>query len=217
MLKAIVFDMDGVIIDSEPIHIEIDTEVMREFGGEPTVDEIYEFVGITNREMWETLRRRHNLNGTVEQILERHREYKMKRFSSEKIPPIDGIEDLIKDARKRGLKIALATSSPRYFAECILENAGLMQYFDALVTSDDVTRGKPDPEVYLKAAQRLDLEPGCCIAIEDGCFGIQSAKSAGMRVIAFRNPNSGDQDTSRADFVVSSIRSIHLDELMQEP
>ena len=214
MLKAIIFDMDGVIIDSEPIHTEIAIAVMQDFGGKPTSEEIYdEFVGVTNREMWSILRERHKLNVSLDQLMEKHREYKIKRFFNEPVPPIDGIEDLMRLAKSRGLKIALATSSPKYFAEHILKSAGLSEYFDALVTADDISHGKPDPEIYLKAAQILGLDPGSCVAVEDAFLGIQSAKDAGMRVIAFKNPNSGNQDTSRADFVVSSIRDIDLDTL----
>lgn len=213
MIKAFVFDMDGVIIDSEPIHLEVAVEAMRSFGGEPAEHELYEFVGVTNKAMWSTLKERHKLDATLEQLMARHQEYKMKRFSQENIEPIDGISDLLKKAVDRGLKIALATSSPRYFAEHILNNMGLMPCFDVLVTADDITRSKPDPEIYLKAAERLGVSPDFCVAVEDAELGIQSAKAAGMRVIAFQNPNSGRQDTSMADYVVSSVRDIDPDRL----
>lgn len=213
MIKALIFDMDGVIIDSEPIQCEIAVEVLKSFGGKPTEKELYEFIGVTNQTMWPILKERHKLRATVEEILERHQEYKKRRFFQEPVDPIDGIEDLIKRADARGVKIALATSSPKFLAEHILESAGLLPYFDAIVTADDITRSKPDPEIYLKAAQFLGIDPGFCVAVEDAELGIQSAKSAGMRVVAFLNPNSGRQDTSRADFVVSSIRDIDLDKL----
>lgn len=210
MLKAIIFDMDGVIIDSEPLHTEIAISVLREFGGEPTPEEIHEFIGVTNRSMWTTLIARHKLLATVDEMLERQGRYKMTRFEEELLDPIEGIDPLIRRAKGMGLKIALATSSPRYFAEHILKNAGLFDFFDALVTADDITKCKPDPEIYLKAAEALSIDPEDCIAIEDAFLGIQSAKAAGMRVIAYQNPNSGNQDTSQADFVVSSICDIDL-------
>ncbi|HOK43335.1 MAG TPA: HAD family phosphatase [Thermoclostridium caenicola] len=213
MIKALVFDMDGVIIDSEPIQCEIAVAVMRSFGAEPSPSELYEFIGVTNQTMWPILKERHNIKASVEELLERQQEYKKKRFFQEPIEAIDGIGDLVKTAVAKGLKIALATSSPRYFAEHILKTTGLMPYFDVMVTADDITRSKPDPEIYLKAAQHLGIEPAACVAIEDAELGIQSAKSAGMRVIAFKNPNSGRQDTSKADFVVTSIRDIDLDKL----
>jgi len=213
MIRALIFDMDGVIIDSEPIQCEIAAEVLRSFGAEPDINEMYEFIGVTNQVMWPVLKERHKLDVTVEELLERHQEYKKRRFFQEKLEPIDGIEDLIRDASCRGLKIALATSSPKYFARHILTSTGLMPYFDAMVTADDITRSKPDPEIYLKAAEILGIDTGSCVAIEDAEHGIHAAKRAGMKVIAFANPHSGKQDTSRADFVVSSIRDIDLDRL----
>lgn len=211
MIKALVFDMDGVIIDSEPIHIDLTVQVVRDVGKEPTDSEIYEFIGVRNEEMWATLIERHGITETVEQLIERQNKYLYQRFFDEKLEPIDGIEDLMKSAKKNGMKIALATSSPRFLAEHILKNIGLIQYFDALVTADDVSNGKPHPEIYQKAAQALGVKPEYCIAIEDGEKGIQSAKNAGMICIAFKNPNSGNQDTTKADFVVSSIREINLE------
>ena len=210
MIKAVVFDMDGVIIDSEPIHCEIAVEVLRSFGGEPKEYEIHEFIGVTNQAMWSTLKERHNLDATVEEILERHQEYKKRHFFQERIELIDGIEELIKKAAGSGLKIALATSSPKFLAEHILNSTGLMPYFNVVVTADDITRSKPDPEIYLKAADLLGIEPRFCVAVEDAELGMKAARGAGMRVIAFLNPNSGKQDTSSADFVVSSIRDIDL-------
>jgi len=213
MIQAIVFDMDGVIIDSEPVQCQIAIDVLRSFGGEPREHELYEFIGVTNRAMWSTLKERHNLDATLEEILERHQEYKKRYFFDARLEPIDGIGELVRNAAGRGLKIALATSSPRFLAEHILESTGLMPFFNAVVTADDITRSKPDPEIYLKAADLLGIDPAFCVAVEDAELGIKAARDAGMRVITFLNPNSGKQDVSNADFVVSSIRDIDLDKL----
>src|SRR5690606_30862367 len=110
-----------------------------------------------------------------------------------RLEPIDGIGELVRNAAGRGLKIALATSSPRFLAEHILESTGLMPFFNAVVTADDITRSKPDPEIYLKAADLLGIDPAFCVAVEDAELGIKAARDAGMRVIAFLNPNSGKQ------------------------
>ena len=213
MIKALVFDMDGVIIDSEPIHIDLTVQVMRDVGKEPSPSEIYEFIGVINEEMWPILISRHNIAESAEELIERQMAYVKKRFFEDKLEPIDGIPELMQSAKERGMKIALATSSPRYFAEHILENVGLARYFDALITADEISRGKPDPEIYAKAAQALGFKPHECVAIEDAYKGIQAAKGAGMKCIAFKNPNSGDHDTTQADSVVLSIREITLEAL----
>lgn len=213
MIKAFVFDLDGVIIDSEPIHAEVGMHVLSDFGEKPSSSELYEFVGIRNEEMWAVLKKRHGIEATVEQLVSRHDFYKQKRFFHEKLEAIGGIPELIGSAKARGMKIALATSSPRYFAEHVLKNVGLLAYFDALITSDDIRKGKPDPEIYRKAAEALGVRADECVVLEDAFFGIRSAKGAGMKCIAFINPHSGHQDTTEADFVVSSIRDIDLNSL----
>ncbi len=213
MIKGLVFDMDGVIIDSEPIHIDLTVQVMRDVGREPSPGEGYEFIGVINEEMWPILIARHDIKESPEELMERQMHYVKKRFFEEKLEPIDGIPELMQAAKQLGIKIALATSSPRYFAEHILKNVGVEAYFDALVTADEITQGKPNPEIYTKAAHALGLEPFECVAIEDAAKGIQAAKGAGMKCIGFLNLNSGLLDTSLADFVVSSIRDINLKSL----
>jgi len=216
MLKALVFDMDGVIIDSEPLQAEIAVHVLKKLGGNPQPREFYEFIGVRNEEMWTILKERHNIKESVKEILEIHQDYKKKRFSEADVETVEGIPELIKEAKSRGLRIALATSSPRFLAEHILKKFDLYKYFNVLVTADDITHSKPDPEIYIKAAQFLGVKPEECIAIEDAHFGVKAAKAAGMKCIAYVNPNSGNQDLSEADCKVYSIKDIRLEEYLRQ-
>lgn len=215
MLKALVFDMDGVIIDSEPIHTKINVDILNDEGVTPNQSEFFEFTGVRDEEMWETLIKRHNMTKTVEELMDMQRVYKKQRFTGENVKPVDGITTLLSHAKKKGLRIALSTSSPLYFARYILESLEVIKFFDVLATADDVSKGKPDPEIYLKAASMLGVLPEECMAIEDASLGIQSAKGAAMKCIGFKNPNSGDQDLSLADLVVTSIKDINLDNIIQ--
>ena len=216
MLKALVFDMDGVIIDSEPLQAEIAVHVLKKLGGNPQPREFYEFIGVRNEEMWTILKERHNIKESVKEILEIHQDYKKKRFSEADVETVEGIPELIKEAKSRGLRIALATSSPRFLAEHILKKFDLYKYFNVLVTADHITHSKPDPEIYIKAAQFLGVKPEECIAIEDAHFGVKAAKAAGMKCIAYVNPNSGNQDLSEADCKVYSIKDIRLEEYLRQ-
>jgi len=216
MLKALIFDMDGVIIDSEPLQAEIAVHVLKKLGGNPQPREFYEFIGVRNEEMWTILKERHNIKESVKEILEIHQDYKKKRFSEADVETVEGIPELIKEAKSRGLKIALATSSPKFLAEHILKKFDLYKYFNVLVTADDITHSKPDPEIYIKAAQFLGVKPEECIAIEDAHFGVKAAKAAGMKCIAYVNPNSGNQDLSEADCKVYSIKDIRLEEYLRQ-
>jgi HAD superfamily hydrolase (TIGR01509 family) len=211
MIKALVFDMDGVIIDSEPMHTEISVEVLKELGGTPSPSELFEFVGVRNEEMWAILKQRHNLKESVEEILKLHENHKRKRFSEEPLKPIEGIPQLIQEAKNKDLKLALATSSPKFLAELVLKRLDLYSFFDIIVAASDISQGKPHPEIYFKAARKLGVEPEECIAIEDSYYGMMSAKNAGMKCIVYDNPNAGNYDKSQADYVVSSIKNIDLD------
>lgn len=215
MLKALIFDMDGVIIDSEPIHVEVNTKILKEEGITLSDSENCEFIGVRNHEMWDTLIKRHNIPRTVEQLLEKQKSHQMHRFLREKLDPIDGIRELLREAKRMNLKIALATSSPNYFAKFVLKSLGIQVFFDQLVTAGDVSKGKPDPEIYLTAAKMLDVDPKESIAIEDAPLGIKAAQAAGMRCVGFTNPNSGNLDISHADIVVSSIRDINLENIQK--
>ena len=215
MLKALIFDMDGVIIDSEPIHIEVNTSLLQDEGIILEPSENHEFIGVRNVEMWDTLIKRHNIPKTVEELLTIQKSYKMQRFMNEDLEAIGGIKELLRDAKRKNLKIALATSSPMYFAKYILKDIGVQIFFDKLVTADDISRSKPDPEIYLTAAKVLGVLPEECIAIEDAPLGIQAAQAAGMKCIGFKNPNSGNHDISFAEYVVSSIKDIDLDNIQK--
>jgi HAD superfamily hydrolase (TIGR01509 family) len=214
MIRALIFDMDGVIIDSEPVHIQLTLDVLKDVGVTPRDEEIYEFIGVRNEEMWDTLKKRHGINESVEELLARQKAYKIERFFNSKLEPIDGLLDLLRAAKRREMKIVLATSSPRYFAKYILKAVKASVFFDELVTADDILKSKPDPEIFLKAADAIGVLPEECLVIEDACFGVMAAKDAGMKCIGFKNPNSGNQDLSLADYVVSSLRDINLDEIL---
>ncbi|HHY64374.1 MAG TPA: HAD family phosphatase [Clostridiaceae bacterium] len=214
MIKALIFDLDGVLIDSEPIHSQVVVDVLRDVGVTAQESEVYDFIGVRNEEMWETMKKRHGIEEPTEKLLAMQKAYKHERFFNNKLTPIDGVLDLLRAAKRKGLSIALATSSPRYFAKYILKAIKAAVFFDDLVTSDEVSRGKPEPEVFLKAADAVGVLPEECLVIEDAYYGVLAAKRAGMKCIGFKNPNSGNQDLSMADYVVTSLRDIHLDEII---
>lgn len=210
MIKALVFDLDGVIIDSECINTELTLQVLRDVGVKSDSDEISKFIGMQNEKMWKILIDRHEIKESVEQLMTRQKIYIQERFLNGELEPIDGVTDLLELAKGKKINIALATSAPRDYAEYILNKIKAAEYFDVLLTSDEITKSKPNPEVYITAAEALGLKPEECIAIEDSTAGIQAAKSAGMKCIGYKNPNSGNQDTTKADYVVTSIREIVL-------
>jgi beta-phosphoglucomutase family hydrolase len=204
-LTGVIFDMDGVIVDSEPIHYLCDTKTLEDYGVAVDFDEMQRYIGVGNEAMWSDLIKRHQIKATVEELTKRQDDYKKELFGKDNIVAVKGIESLIKKLHKKDIKIALASSSPKYFIESILKSLDLLNYFGALVSGDEVTRSKPEPDIYLKAAELIGISPMECMAIEDAAAGVIAAKAAGMYTIGYKNPNSGNQDLSPADLIVESI------------
>ena len=208
MAKAVIFDNDGVIIDSEPLHIEADLRILAGYGVHWEPEALHRFIGVKDVEMWRILKDELNLPDSPEDMKLRKAAIRDEIFTPGRIRPIDGIPELFAALKTAGWKIAVASSSQRHLIGPWLETMGLAGQLDAFVAGDDVANGKPSPEPYLKAAALLGLEPGDCTAIEDSPHGVASAKSAGCRCIGFRTPGGPVQDLSGADIVVESIRTI---------
>ncbi|CAM4428404.1 HAD family hydrolase [Paenibacillus alkaliterrae] len=212
-MKAFIFDMDGVIIDSEPIHFDIDVKTMNFFGVTISPHELDEFVGMTNPEMWKILKQKFNLLHSVSDIIEYQLSSKIELIRTNEIGPINGIYELILELKKHNIVLGIASSSPIKFINEVLLKFKILDYFDCIVSGEEVAKGKPEPDVYLEAARLLGVDPSECIVLEDSRNGIQSAKSAGMKCIGFINKNSGNQDLSKADIIVNSIRDIKVTDL----
>ncbi len=208
MIQAFIFDMDGVIIDSEPLHFEVDIQVMKDFGAAITQEQLEKYVGMTNPEMWKLIREEYQLQRTVSEIIDYQISNKIKILTAREMEPIDGIRELLADLKASGIPVGIASSSPPVFIQAVLDKFGLLDAFDCIVSGEEVDRGKPAPDVYLKAAELLGVEPASCMVLEDARHGIAAAKSAGMQCIGFVNPNSGNQDLSAADYVVRSIAEV---------
>ncbi|GIP29377.1 phosphatase [Paenibacillus sp. J23TS9] len=215
-MKAFIFDMDGVIIDSEPIHFEIDVETMKYFGVTITPHELERFVGMTNPEMWSVLKQDYSLPQSVSEIIEYQLKLKIELIRSIDLAPIEGIQELIFDLKQNNISIGLASSSPISFIHEVLRKYNFFEYFDSIVSGEEVAKGKPAPDIYLEASNQLNIKPSECWVLEDSKHGIQAAKSAGMKCIGFINPNSGNQDLSRADTIINSIRDIKVTDLLLE-
>lgn len=213
-MQAFIFDMDGVIIDSEPLHIAVEIETVRHFGGTITEEQLAKYMGMTNAEMWEMVKQECRLAAPVEEIIDYQLSRKIHALRELDIEPIEGIRELIRSLKQHGVKIAIASSSPMSFIQEVVQKFGIAQEFDLIMSGEEVERGKPAPDIYLEAARRLVAQPDQCIVLEDSGNGVAAAKSAGMKCIGFMNPNSGHQDLSQADFNVTSIRDIGVQDLL---
>lgn len=214
--KAIIFDMDGVLVDSEPVHIHAHERYFKDMG--LTLDSriIYEnFIGSTTLPLWTTLKELYHLEKPIEQLMEENRRYEFEQEMIEGFPPIPYIPELLESIRRAGLKLAVASSSPLSRIERTLEALKITDYFDVLVSGTDLARPKPAPDTFLAAAKALGLAPEECLAIEDSGNGVRSAVAAGMAVVGFHNPHSGVQDLTPADFIIEGFEEVDADDLLR--
>jgi haloacid dehalogenase superfamily, subfamily IA, variant 3 with third motif having DD or ED/haloacid dehalogenase superfamily, subfamily IA, variant 1 with third motif having Dx(3-4)D or Dx(3-4)E len=213
MIKAFIFDMDGVIIDSEPIHFEVDRLTAKHFGVDMTQEDLERFVGMTNPELWAIIRQEHGIPHTVDEIIAFQSVKKRQYLDEADIGPISGIVELLEELRRHNIAIGLASSSPRSFIEAVLEKFKIRDGFSCIVSGEEVPNGKPAPDIYLEAAGQLGVSPEHCMVLEDSRNGVLAAKRAGMRCIGYANPNSGRQDLSAADRIVHRITDIKIADL----
>ena len=186
MPRAIIFDMDGVLLDSEPLHYEAVRQALAEQGIDFPLDDYHRYLGTTLPSTWDDLCQRYPVTMTLQQFEARYNADVLAHYQAG-APLISGARELIEQLREAGVPIAVASSSHRMWVNAALEGANLAQYFDQTTAGDEVSMGKPSPEIYLKAAQKLGIDPSECIAVEDAPAGVESARAAGMRVVLVRS------------------------------
>ena len=207
-IEAVVFDLDGVLVDSDHIWHEVRESLARERGGRWTDQSEADMSGMSSTEWSQYL---HDVVGLAEAPEELNDEVvrrMLARYEAE-LPLVNGAPDAVQRLAE-SFRLAVASSSNRELIDGVLAAAGLAEHFEVTVSSEKVGRGKPSPDVYLEAATRLRLDPGRCAAIEDSANGIRAAHRAGMRVVAIPNrryPPAADA-LELADEVVGSAAEI---------
>ncbi|MCL2199525.1 MAG: HAD family hydrolase [Defluviitaleaceae bacterium] len=205
MSLAVIFDMDGVLIDSQPLHYEIDMRVLKSCGYPAELSTVVPYTGIGNPDRWPKYKETLELTEEVERLIELSEEAMRDLFTNAELAPIDGITLLLNGIKAMGIKCGVASSSSHELIELVLGKIGLASSFDFIVSGEDVTEGKPNPDIYLRAAEKAGTTPKLCIAIEDAPAGVEAAKAAGMVCIGYNNPNTLGQDFSKADFTANKF------------
>lgn len=209
MISCVIFDMDGVIIDSEPIYFEVEQQLFKEVGLDLTREEHATYVG--RSDLWHSVKEKYQLDIDPEEITsEEKRRYLDILKNSFDGDPIKGVPELIKSLDDRGVELVLASSSEMKNIELVLTKFGLIDYFDLRISGADLPTSKPHPEIFEKAADMAQTTPQNCLVIEDSANGVKAAKSANMICVGFRNPNSGNQDLSPADWIIDSFEEFDL-------
>lgn len=207
--EAVIFDMDGVISDTQKHHSYIESLLLNESGVSITPNEITQrFSGVhTEKFFAELLQDKDKAHVLVKSKWERIN----ARVKEIGIEPIDGIYELLTSLKEEGIQMAVASASPKYFIQEVMNALEIGEYFSSLVSSEEVKEGKPAPDVFLRAAENINANPENSIVIEDGISGMIAGKAAGMKVIGLVKEK--DPIKYPADYLVTSLREIHIQQI----
>jgi beta-phosphoglucomutase family hydrolase len=202
VIEAVLWDLDGVLVDTARFHFQAWRQLFDELGRSFGEDEFRRTFGLRNDLIF-----RAELPDTSAEEMERlseHKEALFRRFAAGTVTPLPGALELVLRAGEGGRRMALVTSTPRANIDFVLGQTGLAEAFETIVAAEDVSRGKPDPEGYLLAAGRLGVPPERCLVIEDAPGGIEAGRRAGMQTLAVTTTHSREE-LAAADTIVGGL------------
>src|SRR6266446_8552019 len=207
--RAVIFDLDGVLADSEPWWNEIDAKLLAEYGAEYHGEYHREVLGVSYPIAIEFYKKAFGISAPTEEMMRRRGEIATEYFAN-RVGLFPSTKDVLNELREMKLRLAVATSSVSASARPFLDRHQLTQFFDVIVTGDEIERGKPEPDIYLRTAEKLGIGADECLVIEDSLSGIAAAKAAHMRVAAipdrrFVDPREYEKE---ADYVLRDLSEI---------
>lgn len=209
-MKAVIFDMDGVLVDSEPIHQRTELDALAAFGLHLEKQDLYPYAGTTREAFQIGLSEQYHFHPDWVALF-KHKDQGFYELMRE-VEPLPGVLPFIRDLKQAGLKLALATSGQERSMRFVVDKFSLTPLFDALLCAVDVTKSKPDPQVFLLAAERMRVNPGDCVVLEDSINGIRAAKAAGMYAIGITG--TFREDALRgADRIIESFFDLNAEEI----
>ena len=209
-MNAMLFDMDGVLVDSEPIHFAGRQRTLKRYGIDISAEELSNYTGILAKPFLRDIAEKRGVNIPIDEAAEFIPVDFNTEFESRKIEPIEGIKILLENLAAKNIPMAIASSSSPQLIRKMIKRLDIEKYFTALISGHEVKQSKPAPDIYLKAAESVKVAPENCVVLEDSRSGVVAAKAAGMYCIGFRSPHSGNQDLSKADIIVNKISEIDL-------
>ena len=192
--KAVIFDMDGVIFDTEKVYLDIWIEVFEKYGYKMTKELYVNVMGTGRKNVIKTFLENFGDDLPIEKMYEEKDNQLFYIIENQGIPLKEGVKELFSMLKEKNYKIALATSAKRERVEKQIKDKWLKESFDAIVCGDDVEKGKPNPDIFLKAAKKIDVEPENCFVVEDSPAGIKAAFSGGMKGIHVEDLKVADED-----------------------
>jgi beta-phosphoglucomutase len=208
MNQAVIFDVDGVLVDSYQAHYEGWVRAGRERGFSITEEQFVKTFGRTSREVIVDTFGMTWLNDEQIKQLDERKEKLYRDIVADSFPEMDGAADLLDALHEAGFALAVGSSGPPPNVDVVLDHLGRRHLFGAIITGIDVTRGKPDPQVFLLGAERLGVLPQHCVVIEDAPAGVAAAKNAGMKSVGFVSTGRFPDELRGADKIIRSLREL---------
>ena len=206
-IKLIIFDMDGVILDSEPLHENARRLMFEELGIVPD-DRLPDPVGKSSSGFWRTVIQVCGMEGEPYALEAEQYRLVAKQIEEHRIGPSDGLMEILEWAKGNGCEIGLASSSTRILVDDALRLLGVSDYFDYTVSGNEVNRKKPAPDVYLRVLEKAGLRAGQAVAVEDSKAGVEAAEKAGIFCYGYVNETSGRQDVSKANRIIYHLKKM---------
>lgn len=210
MIKAVIFDMDGILIDSEPIQMKAINQVTQRWGIRLKDEDFIPMIGRRLSDDFSHLKDTFHIPVDYTEFVKLKNTAYEGLICKEPVGEMPGVSRLLDELEKGGFYRAIASGSSRRDIDLVLKKLQLTGRFDVITSGDEVKSGKPEPEIYLLTADRLKISPGECLVLEDTNFGVRAAKSAGMKCIAIPHPYTQNQDFSMADIIIDSMERITI-------
>lgn len=204
MKQFVIFDMDGVLIDSEPLHQLAEKELLKEYGIEVSTEALLQYMGRSTEALLKQFIQNYHLDVDYPRLYQNHQNH-LGTVLADFVQPIDGIPDFLSELDRYQIPFAVASSSSLRMIHLVLEKMNWRDRFTVVVSGEEVQQGKPNPDIFLEAAKRLDATVESCVVVEDSNAGVRAGKAAHMRTIGFKSPHSAQQDISMADFVINDF------------
>jgi HAD superfamily hydrolase (TIGR01509 family) len=214
MIQTVIFDMDGVIVDTEPVHRYAYFKQFDELNIAVNEELYTSFTGNSTRNIFQKLKEKFNLEHDVEDLILRKRAIFNDAFDSkEDLELLEGVEKLIKELHENGIQLILASSASKVTIERVFRRFKLHEYFTHVVSGEDFPKSKPHPAIFQHAASLSIAPKENCIVIEDSTNGIKASKAAGIFCVGYNSVHSKDQDLSEADVVINHFNELGFNEV----
>ncbi|NQU54220.1 MAG: HAD family phosphatase [Bacteroidetes bacterium] len=208
-MKAIIFDMDGVLVDSEPHHVIIEKKIFAKLGLNITDEEHSTYMGKATDLMWKEIIHDKNLSFNSADLVKQTVEESKIHFAAQTdLVAMSGLVQLLEILTQKGIPMAVASSSGQAIIDILLEKIGVKKYFKHTVSSELVGGSKPEPDIFLHTAKLLEVKPEECLVIEDSTNGIRAAKAANMFCVAYNGGSAGMQNQSLADVQIEDYSEL---------